>query len=191
VRSLRPVRQSSNGVDHCGTAALTSRERQTETCDVYGANQKRDPQDNVEDRCQNEFPIKRLASHTRRSALSRIDDTIPASRGTPVFNLLPKIIRESPIPADLLIGFDCACRAPCSPRAGAENADVDRHSGRSDRPKHRNTDCACSRRLSIGRHLSLAEAANRDGLQIGATILALLFRPSVQASPSPPGPQGS
>ena len=78
-----------------GAPQLSSPDGQTERCDVNGAGQKREAQDNVEDRCQNNFPNKRLARHTRRSALQGIDDTFLASRGTGRFNLLPEIIGAS------------------------------------------------------------------------------------------------
>jgi hypothetical protein len=76
-------------------AMLISRESETEACNVNGASQKREAHDNVQDRCQNNLPSKRLARHTRRSALLRVDDTFLASRETDHFNMLPRITRAS------------------------------------------------------------------------------------------------
>jgi hypothetical protein len=49
-------------------ASLTSRGSQTEAGNVHGTSQKRQAQDNVQDRCQNDFASEQLARHTRRSA---------------------------------------------------------------------------------------------------------------------------
>jgi hypothetical protein len=108
---------------------------------------------NVWDRGQNNFPSKRLARHKRLSTFLRIDDTFSASRGTDRFNLLQKIIRASNSSRFTKLDLTVHLSRPVI-MAVVEFAHVVRYCRRSDCPKRRNTDCACSRSLSIRRNLS-------------------------------------